>query len=101
MKVAQHGTLGAYVEGIAHHVDSGRAIALLLMKHGTLILRRNDRGRIWADVVGVDSPEGIAVLGEIGGSFEDIACEVCVMADPPAGVDLAELGPPRLHRRRS
>ena len=101
MKVAQPGTLAAHIEGSARDVDTGRAVALLITRTGSLTLHQDARGRLWADVVGFDTPDELPVLSAIGGELEDIVSEVCVMVDPPEGVTPDMLGLPRLHRRRA
>ena len=76
---------------------SDGAVGIVLHKHGTLRLFRNDHGHFYAEVVGFVTDEGRAFLEQLG-ELADIAAEVLVCDEPD--VYRAPVVVPRLHRRR-
>jgi hypothetical protein len=78
---------------------STRPVGLLVHNHGTLRIFRNDRGRIYVEVIGFESDEGREFLGELG-QLEDVACEILVCDRPDLYPSEASTLPPRLHWRR-
>lgn len=102
MRVARNTSSSTVVTDLTQALDRGQVAALLLTQRGTLVLRRNRYGRLYADVVGFECREGLDLLSDIGGQVEDIASEVVVMTDPAAyGLPVGADGPARFHRRRS
>ena len=73
------------------------SVGVVLHKHGTLRVFRNDQGRLYAEVVGFETDEGRAFLEQLG-ELGEIADEVLV-CDQPDVYQAAGIVP-RLHRRR-
>jgi hypothetical protein len=74
-------------------------VGLILHARGTLRIFRNDRDRLYVEVIGFDSHEGRRFLEQLGGQLEDITAEVLVHEHPDLyGAPFGE--PARLHRRR-
>ena len=80
------------------HVST--AVGLILSAHGTLRLFRNERGRLYVEVVGFTSDKGQRFLEDLAEQLEDILSEVLVHDDAAFLGDIP-LEPARLHRRRS
>lgn len=73
-------------------------VGTILHARGTLRLFQNRHGRLYAEVIGFDCPDGHAFLSELGGQLEDITSDILV-CDDPAGYGAPPLAPMR-HRRR-
>lgn len=59
-------------------------VGMILHADGTLRLFADTNGRMYAEVVGFDTDRGRAFLSLMGGSLEDITCEILVCDDPEA-----------------